>query len=66
VEGTLPYFVGRPHGDASARSTLSLWRPLRTPIFRNLLVADVVSDVGMFMQSVGAAWLMISLNAGPI
>ena len=44
----------------------SLWRPLRTPTFRNLLLADVVSDVGTFMQTVGAAWLMISLNAGPI
>src|SRR6202162_2210258 len=52
--------------DSSARSTPSLWRPLRTPIFRNLLLADVVSDVGTFMQSVGAAWLMISLNAGPM
>src|SRR5277367_3587440 len=44
----------------------SLWRPLRTTIFRNLLVADVVSDIGTFMQSVGAAWLMVSLGAGPI
>jgi MFS family permease len=44
----------------------SLWRPLATPTFRNLLIADVVSDVGTFMQSVGAAWLMISLNAGPM
>jgi MFS family permease len=26
----------------------------------------VVSDVGTFMQSVGAAWLMVSLNAGPM
>ena len=34
----------------------SLWRPLRTPTFRNLLIADVVSDVGAFMQSTGAAW----------
>src|SRR5258708_5658664 len=42
----------------------SLWRPLRSATFRNLLVADVVSDVGTFMQSVGAAWLMVSLNAG--
>ena len=39
---------------------------MRTPTFRNLLVADVVSDVGTFMQTVGAAWLMISLNSGPI
>ena len=52
--------------DASAQGTASLWRPLRTPMFRNLLFADVVSDVGTFMQSVGAAWLMISLHAGPI
>jgi MFS family permease len=44
----------------------SLWRPLRTPIFRELLVADVVSDVGTFMQGVGAAWLMVSLGAGPM
>src|SRR5580704_19707579 len=44
----------------------TLWRPLRVPIFRNLLAADVISDIGTFMQSVGAAWLMISLNAGPM
>jgi MFS family permease len=43
-----------------------LWRPLRTQIFRNLLIADVVSDIGTFMQSVGAAWLMVSLGAGPM
>ncbi len=44
----------------------SLFRPLRTPIFRRLILADVVSDVGTFMQSVGAAWLMVSLGAGPM
>jgi MFS family permease len=35
-------------------------------MFRNLLLADVVSDVGTFMQGVGAAWLMVSLNGGPM
>ncbi len=44
----------------------SLWRSFRTPIFRNLLLASVVSDIGAFMQSVGAAWLMVSLKAGPM
>jgi MFS family permease len=34
--------------------------------FRNLLIADVISDVGTFMQNVGAAWLMVSLGAGPM
>jgi MFS family permease len=44
----------------------NLWRPLRVTIFRHLLVADVISDAGAFMQNVGAAWLMVSLGAGPI
>jgi MFS family permease len=29
-------------------------------------VADLVSDTGTFLQSVGAAWLMVSLSAGPM
>src|SRR5467141_4591711 len=44
----------------------STWRVLRLPVFRNLLVADLVSDVGTFMQGVGAAWLMVSQGAGPL
>lgn len=35
------------------------------PTFRHMLVADITSDIGTFMQSVGAAWLMVSLGAGP-
>lgn len=45
---------------------VSPWRPLRLPLFRNLLIADLVSDVGAFMQSVGTAWLMTSLNSSPL
>ena len=52
--------------NSSSRPSNSLWRPLRSPTFRNLLTANVVSDIGTFMQSVGAAWLMVSLNAGPM
>jgi MFS family permease len=44
----------------------SLWAPIRVPTFRNLLIADVLSDIGTFMQSVGAAWLMVSFGAGPL
>jgi MFS family permease len=43
----------------------SAWSPLQIPIFRSLLIADLVSDIGMFMQSVGAAWLMLSLTPNP-
>ncbi len=53
-------------GNSASPGPASLWRPLRSPIFRNLLIANVVSDVGTFMQNVGAAWLMVSLNAGPM
>lgn len=53
-------------GDESRGAAPSLWRPLRLSTFRNLLLADIASDVGTFMQSVGAAWLMVSLNAGPL
>lgn len=44
----------------------SPWRPLRVPLFRNLLVAGLVSDIGTFMQTVGAAWLMTSLTTSPM
>ena len=51
---------------ARERSPDSLWSPLRVPMFRNLLIADGLSDLGTFMQSVGAAWLMVSFGAGPL
>jgi MFS family permease len=44
----------------------SLWAPLRVQTFRNILIADVLSDIGTFMQGVGAAWLMVSFGAGPL
>src|ERR1700722_14844400 len=41
----------------------SPWHPLRIGTFRNLLIADLVSDIGSFMQTVGAAWLMTMLTS---
>jgi MFS family permease len=51
-----------PRGDSQSVSSSSPWSPLRIPIFRKLLIADLISDIGAFMQSVGAAWLMTSLT----
>src|SRR5580704_4947013 len=45
---------------------LSPWRPLRVALFRNLLIADLVSDIGTFMQTMGAAWLMTSLTSSTV
>src|ERR1700757_1119076 len=42
------------------------WHPLANATFRNLLVSNLVSDIGAFMQSVGAAWLMTSLTSNPL
>jgi MFS family permease len=44
----------------------SLGTPLRVPVFRNVFIADLLSDTGTFMQSVGAAWLMVSLGGSPM
>ena len=55
--------------DSSQRqisAPVSPWRPLRIALFRNLLIADLVSDIGTFMQSMGAAWLMTSLTNRPV
>jgi MFS family permease len=50
----------------AAAAAGSPWRPLRVSIFRNLLIADLLSDIGAFMQTVGAAWLMTSLSSRPL
>ncbi len=40
--------------------------PLRQPVFRALWVAALVSNLGTWMQNVGAAWLMTSLSPSPL
>ena len=40
--------------------------PLRRPVFRALWIAAVASNVGTWMQEVGAAWLMTSLTPSPL
>ena len=40
----------------------SPWAPLRSRIFLALFVAQLVSNLGSLMQSVGAAWLIGDLG----
>ena len=47
----------------SSSSPSGLSAPLKIAAFRNLWVANIVSNVGTLMQSVGAAWLMTSLTS---
>src|SRR5215831_7296778 len=43
----------------------SAWSPLRNALFRNLWIATIVSNIGSWMQDVGAGWLMTSLSSSP-
>src|ERR1700728_3596475 len=47
-------------------ASLGPWRPLRNTTFQSLLASNLISDIGAFMQSVGAAWLMTSLTSNPL
>jgi MFS family permease len=44
----------------------SAWSPLRQPLFRALWIAAVASNIGTWMHSTAAAWLMTSLTPSPI
>ncbi len=46
--------------------TVSAWSPFKQSIFRALWIATLVSNVGTWMQNVGAAWLMTSLSQSPV
>jgi MFS family permease len=45
--------------------TYNAWAVLSQQPFRNLWIADFISNLGFFAQSVGAGWLMTSLTRDP-
>src|ERR1017187_3803088 len=44
---------------AGSGSVSSTWAPLRIGLFRTLWIAALVSNVGTWMQTVGAQWLVV-------
>ncbi len=44
----------------------SVWRVLAHRLFLALSIASLVSNIGTWMQNVGAAWLMTSLSPSPL
>ena len=50
---------------ARAGAAASPWSPLQDKLFRGLWIATIVSNVGTWMQDVGAGWLMTSLSSSP-
>src|SRR5664279_6480093 len=45
---------------------ISVWSPLRRPIFRNRVIASIVSDTGSWMQDTAGTWLMTVLTTSPL
>jgi MFS family permease len=43
----------------AASAPASAWAPLRISVFRTLWIATLVSNVGTWMQTVGAQWLVV-------
>jgi len=54
--------VGEPVAEVVVASA---WSPLRIQIFRALWMAGLVSNVGTFMHTTGASWLMTTLTDSP-
>ena len=48
------------------RRSTSAWGPLRSRVFFALFVAQLASNLGSLMQSVGAAWLIGDLGASSV
>ncbi|WP_235726787.1 MFS transporter [Martelella mediterranea] len=68
-------YSGDHHGPCSNRPALreqlptediAVTNPLAVPIFRALWFATLVSNIGTWMSSVGAGWLMTSLAPDPL
>jgi MFS family permease len=50
----------------AAAQPLSAWAPLHHRVYRALWIAQFTSNVGTWMQTVGAQWLMGSLSNDPL
>src|SRR2546427_755324 len=42
------------------------WAPLRHGVFRAMWIASVASNIGTWMHTVGAGWLMTALAPSPL
>ncbi|MFI5032508.1 MAG: MFS transporter, partial [Reyranellales bacterium] len=44
----------------------SAFAPLRNPVYRGIWIANLLSNIGGWMQTAGVAWEMTSLTSQPI
>jgi MFS family permease len=55
-----------PAVPASPPVAPSPWAPLRRPLFRNRLLASIISNTGSWMQDTAGTWLMTALTTSPL
>jgi MFS family permease len=46
-------------------AAMSTWAPLRIGVFRGLFIAALTSNIGTWMQTVGAQWFLVERHASP-
>ncbi|MFC6712472.1 MFS transporter [Branchiibius cervicis] len=51
--------------DASQGSAESAWAPLRNSLYRSLFIAQLISNIGMWMATVGSQWFLVERSASP-
>jgi MFS family permease len=66
LSGFVAYGGARPLKEPPPYEPGSVWRTLRHRVFFWLTLAALVSNIGTWMQNVGAAWLMTSLSPSPL
>src|SRR6266478_2516593 len=49
-----------------ASETVRPWDPLRRPVFRDRLIASIISNTGSWMQDTAGTWLMTALTTSPL
>jgi MFS family permease len=54
---------GRAHADSEQSSA---WTPLRNRVFRYLFIAQFVSNIGTWMQSVAAQWFLVEKHSSDV
>jgi MFS family permease len=52
--------------DTVSRPKSSAIAPLQVPVFRDIWLAAICSNTGLFMQDLASAWLMTSLSQAPM
>ena len=62
IEPTNAAEAGPVAARAPSPTPVSAWSPLRHRLFRWLWIATVASNVGTWLQNVGASWMMTSLT----